>query len=88
MARGDVDYSGACPHRILVLAGCGPAIAASVTHRLAKGNASWPRTLGASALGVLPIVAAFVIFSRHGDCGRLEAQLEYPSTAGLRGRGN
>jgi membrane protease YdiL (CAAX protease family) len=52
-----------------ILATCGPTISAIITHRLAAGNyrafrfhASWARTFGASGLGVLLILTAFVIF--------------------------
>jgi membrane protease YdiL (CAAX protease family) len=52
----------------IILASCGPTVAAIVTNRLANGsyrafrfNVSWLRTLAATVLGVCLIVAAYVI---------------------------
>lgn len=51
-----------------VLATFGPTVAALVTHRLATGNyrafrlyTTWPRTLGATAMGVGLMVLAYVV---------------------------
>lgn len=52
----------------VMLASCGPTVAALVTSRLANGgyrafrlNVSWVRTLGAGVLGVVLIVAAYAV---------------------------
>ncbi len=63
-----------------ILATSGPTIAALVTNRLAYGNyrafrlnASWPRTLGASVIGMMLVLAAFIIFPAVAtvDAGKL-----------------
>lgn len=68
------------PIQFIILASCGPTVAALLTQRIADGNyrafrlhGTWPRTVGATALGVILVVAAYVIFpaAAVADAGKL-----------------
>ena len=63
-----------------ILASCGPTLAALATNRVAYGNyrafrfnVSWPRTVGATALGVFLVLASVIVFPAVGvaDAGKL-----------------
>jgi membrane protease YdiL (CAAX protease family) len=63
-----------------ILASCGPTLAALATNRVAYGNyrafrfnVNWPRTVGATALGVFLVLASVIVFPAVGvvDAGKL-----------------